>query len=56
MVRIAHMVPRLAHTSLVLIKVLCDTVCTLLYKKEEHTVYHKRKILQREERGPRTRL
>ena len=41
----AHIVPELAHTSLILIALLCDAGCKVTYDDDECMVYFKGKML-----------
>jgi hypothetical protein len=54
--RHAHIVPGLAHTSLVSIKMLCDAGCILTYDKNACKVYFKNKVMWRGVREPSTGL
>eukprot|EP00978_Attheya_sp_CCMP212_P021045 scaffold61041_cov42-Attheya_sp.AAC.1 len=54
--RQAHIVPGLAHTSLISIKMLCDAKCILTYDDEACTVYYKNKIVWIGKRDPSTGL
>jgi len=54
--RKAHIVPGLAHTSLVLIKILCEEGCKVSYDEDEVRVYFKHKIVWKGKREPTTGL
>ena len=54
--RIAHIVPVMAHTSLVLIKVLTDVGCKFIYDKDGCRVYFNEKIVWDGEKEPTTGL
>ena len=50
--RKAHIVPGLAHTSLVSIKMLCEAGCKVAYDEDEVRVYFKRQVVWRGKREP----
>ena len=52
----AHIVPGLAHTSLVSIKVLCDAGCNVQYNGKHCLVYYKRKLVWKGKREATTKL
>ena len=52
----AHIVPGLAHTSLVSIKVLCDAGCEVNYNGMNCLVYYKNKLVWKGSREPSTKL
>ena len=54
--RKAHIVPGLAHTSLVSIKMLCEAGCKVAYDEDEVRVYFKRQVVWRGKREPTTGL
>ena len=41
----AHIVPGLAHASLISIKILCDSGCKFTYDNDECRVYYNKKIV-----------
>eukprot|EP00978_Attheya_sp_CCMP212_P040823 scaffold226719_cov36-Attheya_sp.AAC.1 len=51
--RQAHIVPGLAHTSLISIKMLCDAKCIVTYDDEACTVYYKNTTSEQQGRAPR---
>ena len=52
----AHIVPGLAHTSLISIKQLCDNGCTVVYDKLACKVYFKHQLVWLGQREPKTGL
>ena len=52
----AHIVPGLAHTSLVSIKVLCDDVCKVAYNGKHCLVYYRKKLVWKDRREATTKL
>lgn len=48
----AHIMPKLAHTSLISIHQLCDHWCTVIYDKEACRVYYKNNLVWRATREP----
>ena len=54
--REAHIVPGLMHTSLILIKTLCDAGCKVSYDDKKCKVYFKRKVVWHGGREPTTEL
>ena len=54
--RRVHIVPGMAHTSLVLIKLLTDAGCTVVYNKHECQVYYRKKIVWTGGKEPTTGL
>ena len=52
----AHIVPGLAHTSLVSIKILCDAGCEVNYNGKECLVYYKNKLVWTGRREESTKL
>ena len=54
--RQAHIVPGLAHTSLISIKALCDQGCKVTYDEEECNIYNNNKTIWTGMREPITGL
>ena len=54
--RQAHIVPGLAHTSLISIKILCDAGCRVVFEKAYCRVYYQNKIVWTGHREPNTGL
>lgn len=54
--RQAHIVPGLAHTSLISIKILCDAGCRVVFEKAYCRVYYQHKIVWTGHREPNTGL
>ena len=54
--RIAHIVPGLAHTSLISIRVLCDAGCAVYYDEDECQVHYKKRLIWTGQREPTTKL
>ncbi|KAL7465746.1 hypothetical protein ACHAXS_006063 [Conticribra weissflogii] len=52
----AHIVPDLAHTSLISIRQLCDNGCTVIYNNEACKVFYKEKLVWKGSREPKTGL
>ena len=52
----AHIVPDLAHTSLISIRQLCDNGCTVTYNKHACKVYYKNNLVWLGTRKPKTGL
>ena len=52
----AHIVPGLAHTSLVSIKILCDAGCEVNYNEKECLVYYENKLVWTGRREESTKL
>ena len=52
----AHIVPGLAHASLISIKILCDAGCKVTYDDNECRVYYNKKIVWLGKREPQTGL
>ena len=52
----AHIIPGLAHTSLVSIKVLCNARCKVAYNGKHCLVYYKKKLVLKGEREVTTKL
>ena len=52
----AHIVPKLAHTSLVSIKMLCDAGCKVTYDEEDVKVFYNNEIIWKGHRESSTRL
>ena len=52
----AHIVPGLAHASLISIKILCDAGCKVTYDDDECRVYYNKKVLWFRKREPQTGL
>ena len=54
--RKAHIVPGLAHSLLISIKILCDAKCTVEFDNEHCRVYFRKKLVWQGEREPCTGL
>ena len=54
--RRAHIVPGLAHSSLISIKVLCKQGCTVIYKGNHRKIYYEGKLIWRGVKEPTTNL
>ena len=54
--RIAHIVPGLAHTSLISIRVLCDAGWAVYYDEDECQVHYKKHLIWTGQREPTTKL
>ena len=52
----AHIVPGLAHTSLISIAVLCNTGCKVIYDGDECNIHFKNRVVWRGNREPSTKL
>ena len=52
----AHIVPGLAYTSLVSIRILCNAGCEVIYKDENCLVYYDKKLVWKGKREPTTKL
>ena len=52
----SHIVPGLAHASLISIKILCDAGCKVTYDDDECRVYYNRKVVWIGKREPQTGL
>ena len=50
----AHIVPGLAHASLISIKVLCDAGCKVIYDDDECHIYYDNKVVWLGKREPNT--
>ena len=50
----AHIIPRLAHASLISIIILCNTGCKVTYDDDECRVYYNKKIVWLRKREPQT--
>ena len=55
-VKKSHIVPGLAHTSLVSIKMLCDVGCKVTYNEDAVKVFYKNKLVGEGHRESSTRL
>ena len=54
--KLAHIVPGLAHASLISISVLCDVVCKVQYYENIYGLYYNKKLVWKGGREPQIRL